>query len=58
RGYRYLLSVRDHATLFSWFIPVKSKFTREAAEALVANVFCLTGYPVIVRSDRGFGEQG
>jgi len=57
-GFRYILTVRDHATLFSWFIPVKTKTTKEAAEALAEHCFCLTGYPIMIRSDQGFGEVG
>jgi hypothetical protein len=58
RGFRYVLSVRDSATLFNWLIPVKEKTAEEAARVLLAHVFTLVGYPIIIRSDRGFGNAG
>ena len=57
-GYRYILTIRDHATLWTWFIPVQSKKTAEAAKAILAHAACLVGFPVLIRTDQGFGEVG
>ena len=56
-GYKYILSVRDHGTGYPWFLPVKSKRCEEAAEQLV-KVASHFGYPLLIKTDQGFGDEG
>ena len=56
-GYRYILTIRDHTSLFTWFLPVKTKKTKEASQAIL-EVACQIGFPVLIRTDQGFGEVG
>ena len=51
-NFRYILSIRDHFTKYTWAFPLKSKKSEEVAKHLV-EIFCAFGAPKILQSDNG-----